>query len=142
MSGDLKVNRIKSANAGSLALLGDAVKLAQEAIPKLATTAQNRQERKEILDTVSTLGEYCHVNGFDPTRTFQHVANFDTEVWTLVLAMFAKEDDDGNLMDDGLLYKWNNERGCLVLNKDFFFAILSYFESLGVNCDMRGKIIV
>ena len=43
-------------------------------------------------------------------------------------------------MDDGLLYKTDHKLGCLKLNKDFFFAIISYLEAQGIPCDMRGKI--
>ena len=148
MSGDIKINRIKSANAGTLSLLGDTVKLAQEAIPKLRQSAENRVEFRNMSDAMSSLGAHVRANGFDPTRTFQHVANFDTEIWTLILNMFAKyvKDEEGNdtdeLADDGLLYKWDEEHGALRLNKDFFFAIVSYLEASGIPCDMRGKIIL
>lgn len=138
---DFKVNRIKSANAGTLALLSDTVKIAQEAIPKLKRTAENRVEFRNMEDSMSALGKYVRANGFDPSRTFQHVANFDTEIWTLILNMFAKEDPDtGEMMDDGLLYKWDLEANALKLNKDFFFALVSYLEACGIPCDMRGKI--
>src|SRR5574341_2405455 len=103
MSGDIKINRVKSRHAAELNLLGDTVKMAQEAIPKLRQTAENRVAFRNMEDALSTLGKHCRVGGFDPTRTFQHVANFDTEVWTLILDMFAKYDPDtGELMDDGL----------------------------------------
>lgn len=141
MSAEIKVNRIKSANRGTLSLLGEVVQEAQSRIPKLAQTSANRVEFKNMMESMSALGAYCRANGFDPTRTFQHVANYDTETWTLVLDMFAKSDPEtGELMDDGLLYKYDPAFGCVRLNKDFFFAVLSYFESVGVTCDMRGKI--
>jgi hypothetical protein len=55
--------------------------------------------------------------------------------------MFAKYDEKtGEQMDDGLLYKYDEEAGCLKLNKDFFYALVSYFEAQGIPCDMRGKI--
>ena len=141
MSADFKINRIKSANRGQLGLLGEVAKTAQSAIPKLQKTAANRAAFKDMADSMSALGAYCRKNGFDPTRTFQYVANFDTELWQLVLDMFARYDNEtGELMDDGLLYRTNVERGCLELNKDFFYALISYFEQCGVSCDMRGKI--
>jgi hypothetical protein len=143
MSGEIKINRIKSRHKAELQLLGDVVQLAQEFNPKLRETAENRVAARNMEDSMSALGAYVKASGFDPTRTFQHVANFDTEIWTLILDMFAKYDDEtGEMMDDGLLYKFDQEAGCLKLNKDFFFALLSYFESLGVPCDMRGKIIL
>ena len=141
MSGEFKVNRIKGRHQAELGLLGDTVKLAQAAIPKLKQTAENRVAFRNMADSMSALGKFTRVNGFDPTRTFQHVANFDTEVWTLILDMFARYDETtGELMDDGLLYKFDQEAGCLKLNKDFFYALVSYFESMGIPCDMRGKI--
>lgn len=140
-SGDIKINRIKSRHKLELNLLGDVVKTAQEVIPKLAETSKNRAERRNIVDTLSALGAHCRANGFDPTRTFQYVANFDTETWTLILDMFAKYDPTtGEQMDDGLLYKYDEQAGCLKLNRDFFYALLSYFESCGITCDMRGKV--
>ena len=141
-SGDIKINRIKARHKTELALLGDVVQTAQGgAVSKLAETAKNRVERRNMNDTLSAFGAHVRANGFDPTRTFQHVANFDTEIWTLVLDMFAKYDPvTGEQMDDGLLYKYDTQAGCLKLNRDFFYALLSYFESMGIPCDMRGKI--
>jgi len=141
MSGDLKINRIKSAHRGELALLGEVAKTAQEAIPKMRRAAENRVAFRNMEDLMSALGVYCRKKGFDPTRTFQHVANYDTEIWQLVLNMFAKYDEEtGEFMDDGLLYKMDPEAGCIRLNRDFFYAILSYLEALGFPVDMRGKI--
>lgn len=137
---DFTVTRIKGASAGSLSLLGETVKLAQEHVPKLRASAENRVEFRNMEDAMSKLGAHCRANGFDPTRTYQHVANFDSEIWALVVKMFAKEDDDGNLLDDGLLYKWDNRTQNVVLNKDFFYALLGYLEACGIPCDMRGKI--
>ena len=142
MSADFRITRIKAANKGVMTLLGETVLLAQEHVPKLRKTAENRVTRRNMEDTLTQLGSYCRKNGFDPTRTLQHVANYDTEVWTLVLQMFAKYDDEGNFMDDGLLYKWDMRTNNVALNKDFFYALLSYFEALGIPCDMRGKITV
>jgi hypothetical protein len=139
-SGDIKINRIKSANRGKLGLLGDVTKLAIEVDPILKKTASNRDEFRRMEDAMSALGAYCRKSGFDPTRTFQHVANFDNAIWTLVLEMFAKYNNDGELMDDGLLYKTDPKDNTVKLNKDFFYALVSYFEGLGIPCDMRGKI--
>lgn len=142
MSGELKVNRIKSQNAGALGLLGAAV--APEAlgrIAKLKTTRENIVEIRAMKQTLSTMGLYCRADGFDPTRTFQHVANIDNEVWQVILGMFARYDEEtGDFMDDGLLYKWDPDTSNLRLNKDFFFALINYLEASGYPCDMRGKI--
>ena len=141
MNGDIRINRIKSANRGKLGLLGDVTKLAIEADPILKNTAANRDEFRRMEDSMSALGAYCRKNGFDPTRTFQHVANFDNAIWTLILDMFARTDaETGEMMDDGLLYKTDPVDGVIKLNKAFFYALVSYFEALGIPCDMRGKI--
>lgn len=139
----LKVNRIKAANAGTLGLLGNVVApgaLGRAARGKLATTRENVVELRNMRQSLSQLGKFVRADGFDPTRTLQYVANVDNEVWTLVLEMFAKYDDDGNFMDDGKLYKTDPEMGVLRLNRDFFYAIIEYLEASGYPCDMRGKI--
>ena len=141
MSGDLKITRIKARHQTELGLLGDVTKLALEHIPKLKQTAENRVEFRNMEESMSTLGKHVRKGGFDPTRTFQHVANFDVAIWTLILDMFAKYNPEtGEQMDDGLLYKYDETAGCLKINKPFFFALLDYFEGQGIPCDMRGKI--
>lgn len=140
MQANFKCTRILAANKGTLTLLGETVKLAQEHVPKLRSSAENRVELRDMTDSMSKLGAYCRANGFDPSRKFQHVANVDTEIWCLILRMFAKEDDEGNLLDDGLLYKWDNATNALKLNKDFFYALIGYLEGCGIPVDMRGKI--
>jgi hypothetical protein len=138
---DFKVTRIKGASPGSLALLGETVKLAQEYVPKLRASAENRVEFRNMEDSMSQLGAYCRKNGFDATRSFQHIANLDNEVWLMILAMFAKEDPEtGELQDDGLLYKFDESTKNVRLNKPFFYALIGYLEALGIPCDMRGKI--
>lgn len=140
---DFKVTRVKGiapSAHGTLALLGETVRLAQEHVPKLRATAENRIAFRNMEDSMSKLGAYVRANGFDPTRMFQHVANIDTEIWALILRMFAKEDDDGNLLDDGLLYKTNPRTNTPELNKTFFYALIGYLEACGIPCDMRGKI--
>jgi len=143
MEGDLKITRIKSRHKAELEHLGAVVGAAQDRVPLLKATSENRQNTRNMTDVLSTLGKFTKTNGWDPTRTFQHVANFDTAIWTLVLDMFARYDEaTGELMDDGLLYKTDPNDGNVKLNKDFFFALVSYFESQGITCDMRGKIIL
>jgi hypothetical protein len=141
---ELRVNRIKSQNAGALGLLGAAVApdaLGRAAGGKLAHTRQNVVELRAMKQTLSTLGLYVRADGFDPTRTFQHVANIDNEVWQVILGMFAKYDEEtGEFEDDGLLYKYDPRAGCVKLHKDFFFALIDFLEVSGYPCDMRGKI--
>lgn len=143
MSGDLKINRIKSANRGQLGLLGEVTRQAILVDPILKRSAANRDEFRRMEDSMSALGAYVRKNGFDPTRTFQHVANIDNAIWVLILDMFARYDPEtGELMDDGLLYKTDPVTNTIKLNKDFFYALLSFLESCGIPCDMRGKIVL
>lgn len=143
-SGDMKMNRLKAQNANELKTLGSvlAPEVLHRAVPRIATAAEYRAEKKELIDTLSTLSKYSNVNGFDPTRTYHYVANIDQSVWTAILETFAKYDDKGNLVHDGLLYKPNPNGGAPIINRDFFFMLLRWLESVGYNCDMRGKIVV
>jgi hypothetical protein len=139
----LKVNRIKSQNAASLGLLGAAIPEALGRVAKLGETRRNVVELRAVRQTMSTFGLYCRADGFDPTRTFQHIANVDNEIWQVILGMFAKYNEEtGDFMDDGLLYKYDSHAGCVKLNKDFFFALIDFLEASGYPCDMRGKIKV
>lgn len=142
MDGHVKVQRIAAANKVHFQMFADILtpEVLHNAVPRLATAAEGRKEYKAILDQVSALGAYCNANGFDPTRTFQHVANIDTSVWSAILEVFAKHDEEsGELTDDGLLYK-TDENGNVKLNKPFFFALVKYLEDAGYECDMRSKI--
>lgn len=138
----IKVNRIKSQNAGALGLLGAAVAPGSLGrVAKLSETRKNVVELRAMKQTASTLGLYCRADGFDPTRSFQHVANIDNEIWLVILGMFAKYDEEtGAFEDDGLLYKYDSHAGCVKLHRDFFYALLDYLEASGYPCDMRGKI--
>ena len=138
MNGDFKMTRITAANKDALALMSDTLKLAHEKLPDLRKEAENRIEFRNMQQAMSALGKHVRADGFDPTRTFQHVASFSLPVWQMVIDMFARYDDEGNLMDDGLLYK--SIEGRVQLNKPFFYAIVRYLESQGIPCDMRGKI--
>jgi len=140
-AGELKVNRIKSQNAGALGLIGATMPMILEANKKINTTRHNVVELRAMKQTVSTLGLYCRTDGFDPTRTFQHVANIDNDIWQVIIGMFGKYDEEsGEFEDDGLLYKYDSRAGCVKLHKPFFFAIIDFLEASGYPCDMRGKI--
>lgn len=137
----LKVNRIKSKNAAALGLLGSVMPQALGQVAKLGETRRNFVELRVMRQTMSTFGLYCREDGFDPTRTFQHIANIDNEIWQVLLGMFARYDEEtGAFMDEGLLYKYDPFSGNLRLNKDFFFALIGFLEASGYPCDMRGRI--
>jgi hypothetical protein len=141
MSGDMICNRIKSQNKGALGVFGNVMPTLLESNLKIATTRANVVELRAMKQTASTLGLYCRADGFDPTRSFQHVANVDNEIWQVILGMFARYDEEtGEFMDDGLLYKYDTTVGCVKLYKPFFYAIIDFLEASGYACDMRGKI--
>jgi hypothetical protein len=140
---EIKINRIKSANRGALGLLGEALNpdVLGPRVAKIQEAQEAIVEHRAIMETMSTLGKHVRTHGFDPTRTFQHVAKIDNAIWQVILGMFARYDETtGEFMDDGLLYKYDPQYGCVRLNKPFFFAILSFMESCGHQCDLRNKI--
>lgn len=142
MDGHVKMQRIKSKNRIHLQMFGEILNpnVLHSAVPRLAAVQEARVEYRNMADTMSKLGAHCRVNGFDPTRTFQYVANIDQSVWSAILEAFAKHDPEtGELVDDGLLYK-TDENGTIKLNRDFFFTLLSFLEESGYVCDMRSKV--
>jgi len=105
-------------------------------VPRLAETAEARQQHRNRLETISKLGAFGRT-GFTNDRNMQYVATIDQAVWSAVLDVFARIDpDSGEPMDDGLLYK-TDARGNVVINKDFFYALLSGPLK---DYDMRGKV--
>lgn len=99
-------------------------------VSRLEGIAEARVAHKNIVDTMRGLGKFNNVD-------MHYIAQIDQSVWSAVLQVFARHDPEtGELIDDGLLYKNDPEKGCLVLNKDFFFALL---DGPLKNYDMRGK---
>lgn len=140
---EIKVNRIKSANRGTLALLGEALNPDRlgPRVAKIQSSQEGIVEHRAIMETMTQLGKHVRTHGFDPTRTFQHVAKIDNAIWQVILGMFARYDaETGDFMDDGLLYRYDPKYGCVRMNKDFFFALLSFMEGCGHQCDLRNKI--
>ena len=141
MGAQVKMARIKRENRHALNLLGStlAPEVLHAHVPRLATAAEGRQEYKNMVDTLSKLGAHCRAGGFDPTRQFQHVANIDQSVWSVILEVFGRFSEDGELMDDGLLYV-KDENGTIKMNRDFFYTLIEHLEASGYKCDMRSKI--
>jgi hypothetical protein len=142
MHSKVKIQRIQNKNRARLQMFGDILKsdVLHHAVPRIATANEGRLQYRNMLDEISAFGKYCRANGFDPTRTFQHVASIDSSVWSAILEAFAKHNEQtGELEADGLLYK-TNEKGTIVLNRDFFYALIDFLEKSGYPCDMRGKI--
>jgi hypothetical protein len=141
-NGDVKVQRIQRKNQVLMGMFRDILRpeVLHTAVPRLGEAAEERRIHRSIMDEATALGKYCRINGFDPTRTFQHVAQIDVSVWSAILEVFGKFDyESGELRDDGLLYV-KDANGTIKLNKDFFYSLISFLQSSGYECDMRGKI--
>lgn len=142
MDGHVQMQRITRQNRVHLQALREALnpEVLHAAVPRLATAAEGMAEYKALMDEVSQLGAYCRANGFDPTRTFQHVAKIESSVWSAILEAFGQFDrETGELGHDGLLYK-TDENGTIKINKPFFYALIGWLEASGYQCDLRRKI--
>jgi hypothetical protein len=137
----VKVQRIQRQNRVRMQMLAEILQpeVLHAAVPRLATAAEGRAEYQNIMAQQSALAKYTQAGGFDPTRTFQHVAKIESSVWSAILECFGKFDEKtGELADDGLLYK-TDENGTIKLNRDFLIAIVEMLEASGYVCDMRGR---
>ena len=139
-----RINRIHAKDKVAFTALGEA--LAPErlhaSLPRMAQTAEAREEMKNLRSTLSTFAKYCKAGGFDPTRTFQYVANIDSSIWATICDLFAKHNEDtGELEADGLLYKTDPRTNMPTINKEFFYALIAYLQANGYKCDMRDKLI-
>ena len=95
----------------------------------MGEVAEARAQHKARMDTIRELGQW-------KAKNLNYVAQIDQSVWSAVLSVFARHDpESGELIDDGLLYK-TDENGTLKLNKDFFFALL---DGPLKDCDFRFK---
>lgn len=142
MDGHVKMQRIQRQNQVRVQMFADIMKpeVLHAAVPRLASAAEGRAEIRTINEEMAAMGRFCRVGGFDPTRTFQHVAQIDVAVWSAIVEAFGKFDEaTGELLDDGLLYK-KDASGTIKMNKDFFYMLINALTAAGYECDMRGKI--
>jgi hypothetical protein len=143
MSGDGKINRIKRENAVYMGILEETLGTGEalhRAAPNVAHEEAILPIQSEMMKVGTKLAQYTKAGGFDPSRKFQHVAHIPNHaVWEVVLKTFARYDAQGNLVDDGLLYKTDPRTGDLKLNRDFFYALLSGPLR---RYDFRGKVKV
>jgi len=141
---EIKINKIKAKNKVALEVLKDVVKpeVLHAAVPRLAEVQEARVEHRNKMNEIQQWGKYHNTPGFDPHGVMQYVAQIDQAVWAGILDTFARHDPEtGELMDDGLLYI-TDQRGNLILNRDFFYTIIQELQSAGYECDMRGKVKV
>jgi hypothetical protein len=136
-SSGIKINRIKAQNKQQMDLLEDVLAPGSDLykrVPRLEEIAEARVAHKNKFNTIQKLSQFG-ATGFNEERSLQYVAQIDQAIWSAVLAVFAQYDEQGNLVDDGLLYK-KDHRGNIIINRDFFYALL---EGPLKNYDMRGK---
>lgn len=134
--GELKINRIKAKNKEYFKVLSEVVEpnRLHSRVPRLGEVEEARRKHKQRIDEIRQLAAHQNSN-------MDYVAQMDQSVWSAILSIFARYDPEtGELMDDGLLYKYNPDRGTVLLNKDFFFALIDMLEASGYTCDMRGRI--
>lgn len=138
MKGDITINRIKRENAVHMQIVSEVIKpeVLHAHVPRLADVAQARAEYRNKMNTLQALGAHSRATGFDPTRQFQYVAQIDQSIWSMILEVFAKYNEQGELMHDGLLYV-TDMRNNVVINRPFFYALLAGPLR---EYDMRGKI--
>lgn len=134
----LKAARYRRENAVGMGILTDvlAPEVLHKAVPRLAEVEEARVEYRNKMNEIQQWGAVTRSSGWVPGKNMQYVAQIDQSVWSAVLEVFARYDEKGNLMDDGLLYI-TNQKGQVVLNKDFFYALL---DGPLKRWDMRGKI--
>ena len=137
MKSEIKINRIKAKNKANMALLSDILspEVLHKRVPRLAEVAEARVEYRNMVNEIRQWGTISEKFGMLSNKNLNYVAQIDQSVWSAVLEVFAKHDEEtGELIADGLLYKMD-DRGQLVLNRDFFFALL---EGPLKKYDMRG----
>ena len=121
MKSELKTKVILATNKTHMKVLEDITDptVLHARVPRLGEVAEARAQHKARMDTIRELGQYKNAN-------LAFVAQIDQSIWSVVLSIFARHDPDtGQPLDDGLLYKYDPRSGTDVLNKDFFFALLS-----------------
>ncbi len=141
-SGHVKVQRIARENRVRMDMFREilAPEVLHSAVSRLSVSHEGRLEYQNIMAQMGALAKWTKAGGFDPTRTFQHVAKIDVAVWSAILEAFGKfNEETGELEHDGLLYKYNHVSGYIELNRDFFFALIKMLEESGYVCDMRGR---
>jgi hypothetical protein len=138
----IKINRIKAKNKANLSVLSDILKpeVLHARVPRLADVAEARVMHRNKMNEIQQWGDHTRASGFTPDKNLQYVAQIDQAVWSVIVDTFARTDPEtGKYMDDGLLFK-TDFRGNIVLNRDFFYAVIETLQDAGYECDMRGKI--
>jgi hypothetical protein len=134
-NGDVKVRRVRRENKVLFDLLGEVISpdTLHSRVPRLGEVNEARIQHKNRLNTIRELSKTAD-------QHMHYVAQIDVSIWSIILDIFAKHDPlTGELMDDGLLYKWNPDKECVELNRTFFYALINMLEDSGYTCDMRRK---
>lgn len=139
---EIKINRIRRENAHLFSVLESALASDDLEIrsPDIREKMKGVRQRQEMIHSMDKLTKYTRAGGFDPTRQFQLVANnVDPAVWKVILDTFARVNEAGEYIDDGLLFVTDPKTGRITLNKDFFYSLLAGPLK---KWDARAKIVV
>lgn len=135
---EIKMQRVRRENRADLNLLGSilAPEVIAERVPRLMEVQEARVAQRNIERQMAAFRDFA------PGTQFQHVAQIDQSVWSAILEVFGKIDPDtGEPMHDGKLYI-TDDRGNLVINRTFFYTLITYLQAHGYECDMRTKRVI
>ena len=135
---EIKMQRIRRDNRAELKLLASvlAPEVLTEHVPRLMDVQEARVAQRNIERQMAAFRDFA------PGTQFQHVAQIDQAAWSAILEVFAKIDPEtGEPMHDGLLYKVD-ERDNIVINRPFFYTLITYLQAHGYECDMRTKRVI
>jgi len=138
---EIKISRIKAKDKVKFNLIKNIVssKELYARTPRLEEVQEARTQHKNLINEIRQWGSVEKVHGSISEKNLAYVAQIDSSIWAAILEVFAKHDPEtGELIDDGLLYK-ADERGNIVLNRDFFYALLDELNDAGYAADMRGR---
>ncbi len=135
---EIKMQRIRRDNAADLKLLASVLKpeVLTQHVPRLMDVQEARVQQRNIERQMAAFGDFA------PGTSFQHVAQIDQAAWGAILEVFARIDPEtGEPLQDGLLYV-EDERGNIVINRPFFYTLITYLQAHGYECDFRTKRVI
>lgn len=135
---EIKMQRVRRENRAELKVLSSilAPEVLAERVPRLMDVQEARVAQRNIERQMAAFRDFA------PGTQFQHVAQIDQSVWAAILEVFGKIDyETGQPMHDGKLYI-TDDRGNLVINRTFFYTLVTYLQAHGYECDMRTKRVI
>jgi len=132
---EIRMQRIRRDNAAELKVLASVLQpeVLKQHVPRIMDVQEARVAQRNIERQMAAFRD------FERGAKFQHVAQIDQAVWAAILETFAKIDPEtGNPLQDGLLYV-EDSRGNIVINRPFFYTLITYLQAHGYQCDFRNK---